>query len=80
LNDIIKNYKTLTKGSRKKIRNQKKDQIGIIIIIIEKKFINLIWRIKLKAIKTDKMAKEKNKKLKVKEPNKKNIICIQIKN
>jgi hypothetical protein len=36
LNDIIKNYKTLTKGSGKTIRNQK-DQIGIIIIIIEKK-------------------------------------------
>jgi len=68
----------LTKWSRKTIRNQK-DQIGIIIIIIEKKIINLIWRIKLKAIKTDKIAKEKNKKLKVKEPNKKTLYVYKLK-
>ena len=68
----------MTKGSGKTIRNQK-DQIGIIIIIIEKKIINLIWMIKLEAIKIDKMAKEKNKKLKVKEPNKKKLYVYKLK-
>jgi hypothetical protein len=33
----------------------------------------------LKAIKTDKMAKEKNKKLKVKEPNKKTLYVYKLK-
>jgi hypothetical protein len=35
--------------------------------------------IKLEAIKIDKMAKEKNKKLKVKEPNKKKLYVYKLK-
>jgi len=73
LKDKIKTIKTLTKGQRKQIQNQnKKDQTKINIITIEKRFINLIWRIKLKTIKTlTKESMKKNKKSKVEGPNKK---------
>jgi hypothetical protein len=43
----LKIIKILTKRQRKQI---KKEQTEINIITIEKKFINLIWRIKLKTI------------------------------
>jgi hypothetical protein len=73
LKDKIKTIKTLTKGQRKQIKNQnKKDQTKINIITIEKRFINLIWRIKLKTIKLwQKSQRKKNKKSKVEGPNQK---------
>jgi hypothetical protein len=52
----------LTKMQTKQIRNQtKKDQTKINIISIEKKTINLIWRVKLKTIKT--LMKESREKI-----------------
>jgi len=73
LKDKIKTIKILTKGQRKQIKNQnKKDQTKINIITIEKRLINLIWRIKLKTKKTlTKESRKKNKKSKVEGSNKK---------